>query len=272
MALKLTKTVMEFLQARPEQAFTARQIANWIFETKPEECAAKKEKSQSVTNDKELLGQIVAEIGSQYPILKKHVPQIKTTQGRPRKYYYSDKSDEDEISEAESTPSKTAEQDKLTEHKLYPLLSDYLWSQHHLYSKRIDEKKSSNKKGTNGNKWLYPDLVAMENLSYDWNTEVRDCVAGQKHERFLNAKTVKKRVQSDALPIFLMSAKALFSKFTSFTDKRDPKKSTHILAEVMFMSVCAILCGADDWNSIRLFAEHKEDWFRKHLTLPAEFR
>ena len=34
------------------------------------------------------------------------------------------------------------------------------------------------------------------------------------------------------------------------------------------MSVCAILCGADDWNSIRLFAEHKEAWFRKHLTLP----
>ncbi|WP_263080561.1 ISAs1 family transposase [Endozoicomonas sp. Mp262] len=65
-----------------------------------------------------------------------------------------------------------------------------------------------------------------------------------------------------------MSAKALFSKFTSLTDKRDPKKSTHILAEVMFISVCAILCGADDWNGIRLFAEHKEGWLRKHLTLP----
>lgn len=65
-----------------------------------------------------------------------------------------------------------------------------------------------------------------------------------------------------------MSAKALFSKFTSLTDKRDPKKSTHILAEVMFMSVCAILCGADDWNGIRLFVEHKEEWFRKHLTMP----
>lgn len=65
-----------------------------------------------------------------------------------------------------------------------------------------------------------------------------------------------------------MSAKALFSKFTTLTDNRDPKKTTHILAEIMFMSVCAILCGADDWNSIRLFAETKEDWFRKHLALP----
>ena len=34
------------------------------------------------------------------------------------------------------------------------------------------------------------------------------------------------------------------------------------------MSVYAILCGANDWNSIRLFVEHKEDWFRKHLSLP----
>lgn len=34
------------------------------------------------------------------------------------------------------------------------------------------------------------------------------------------------------------------------------------------MSICAILCGADDWNSIQFFAEQKSDWFRKYLTLP----
>ena len=65
-----------------------------------------------------------------------------------------------------------------------------------------------------------------------------------------------------------MTAKTLFSKFSTLTDPRDPKKTTHILAEIMFMSVCAILCGADDWNSIRLFSKTKEDWFRKHLILP----
>ncbi|MCK5894450.1 MAG: transposase family protein, partial [Endozoicomonadaceae bacterium] len=35
------------------------------------------------------------------------------------------------------------------------------------------------------------------------------------------------------------------------------KKTIHILAEIMFISVCAILCGADDWNSIRWFAVMK---------------
>ncbi|MCK5893832.1 MAG: transposase family protein [Endozoicomonadaceae bacterium] len=48
-----------------------------------------------------------------------------------------------------------------------------------------------------------------------------------------------------------MSAKSLFFKFSTLTDLRDPKKTTHILADIMFISVCAILCGADDWNSIR---------------------
>jgi hypothetical protein len=45
-----------------------------------------------------------------------------------------------------------------------------------LYSKRVDEKRSSNKRGPNGNRWLYPDVVGMEDLGADWHREVRDCV------------------------------------------------------------------------------------------------
>ena len=176
MTLKLAKTVTEFLKDRPDQPFTARQMAEWIFSNKPTECAAKKAKSQTINTDEELIGQIAAEIGSQYPALKKKIPQIKTTQGKPRKYYYTDKTDEDEISEMESSDLSLSKQFTLKEHDLYPVLAEYLWSQHHLYPKRIDEKKSSNNKGTNGNRWLYPDMVAMEDLSHGWNGEVRDCV------------------------------------------------------------------------------------------------
>ena len=68
-----------------------------------------------------------------------------------------------------------------------------------------------------------------------------------------------------------MSSKALFSKFRTLTDPRDPKKTTLILAEIMFISLCAILCGADDWNAIRLFAKTKERWFRQRLILPSGF-
>ena len=34
------------------------------------------------------------------------------------------------------------------------------------------------------------------------------------------------------------------------------------------MTVVGLLCGADDWDSIALCAECKEDWLRRHLELP----
>ena len=60
----------------------------------------------------------------------------------------------------------------------------------------------------------------------------------------------------------------LLTNLSTLSDNRESKKCTHIMSEVMFMSICAILCGADDWNSIRQFCETREHWFRKHLTLP----
>ncbi|MCL4170170.1 UNVERIFIED_CONTAM: hypothetical protein GTU68_028398, partial [Idotea baltica] len=35
------------------------------------------------------------------------------------------------------------------------------------------------------------------------------------------------------------------------------------------MTLCGILCGADDWNGIELYAKTREDWFRRYLKLPA---
>ena len=43
MALNLRNKILEFLKSNPEQKYTARQIAKWIFEQFPEECRAKKE-------------------------------------------------------------------------------------------------------------------------------------------------------------------------------------------------------------------------------------
>ena len=179
MALNLAQTVLSYLKARPDEKLTARQIAEWIFATFPEECHAKKQSSQFVTTDAELVQQLVAEISSQRPRLQRRHPELKTIEGRPRKYYYSEKSDIAEVAAAESViAASTAESSdvKLGEHSLYPLLSLYMWEEFGIYSKRIDEKRSSNKRGPNGNRWLYPDVVGMEDLGADWHQEVRDCV------------------------------------------------------------------------------------------------
>ena len=41
---------------------------------------------------------------------------------------------------------------------------------------RIDEKRSKNSRGAGGNKWLFPDLVSIEDLSRDWDQETKKCV------------------------------------------------------------------------------------------------
>jgi hypothetical protein len=179
MALNLAKAVLGYLKERPDEKLTARQIAEWIFVTFPDECQAKKQSSQYVSTDAELVQQLVAEISSQRPRLQKRHPELKTTEGRPRKYYHSEKSDVAEVAAAEgvvAAPMADSSDAKLGEHAMYPLLSLYLWEEFGVYSKRIDEKRSSNKRGPNGNRWLYPDVVGMEDLGTEWHQEVRDCV------------------------------------------------------------------------------------------------
>lgn len=109
-------------------------------------------------------------------MLTKGHPEVKTTEGRPRQYYFTQSTDSAEIDEIENiTTSKT--DDNVKEHDLYPLLSKFLWSELEVYSKRINEKHSRNKHGSGGNKWLYPDVVGIQDLSNkEWHREIKDCV------------------------------------------------------------------------------------------------
>ncbi|MCL9826605.1 COG2958 family protein [Ralstonia solanacearum] len=181
MALNLAKAVIGYLKERPEDKFTARQIAEWVFATYPGECQEKRENSRGdyIKSDADLVQQLVAEISSQRPRMQTRHPELKTTEGRPRRYYYSERSDSAEVAAVESEGTSAAADAsalKIDEHALYPLLSQYLWEEFGVFSKRIDEKRSSNKRGPNGNRWLYPDVVGMEDLGAEWHQEVRDCV------------------------------------------------------------------------------------------------
>ena len=100
----ITKFVPELLKAHPEQRFTAREIALWIMETYPSATQNKRSASTAkkiaLDSDDAMAQQIVAEIGAQRPALEARF-QVRTTEERPRKYYFSNKSLEDE---AGSTP------------------------------------------------------------------------------------------------------------------------------------------------------------------------
>ena len=200
MSLNLVRTVAGFLMDRPEEKFTARQIAEWVFETYPAECAAKKAASSFIETDAQLVQQITAEIGAQRPGLQKRHPEVKTTEGRPRRYYYSTLSDSEEVAVAEGHPAEDTrradvqpgletEQEAvassrqamgrpgLTEHAMYPMLDAFLREAFGLYCLRIDERRSSRRRGPSGNYWLHPDVVAMEDLGAGWEREVRDCAS-----------------------------------------------------------------------------------------------
>ena len=79
-----------------------------------------------VDNETALLQQIVAEIGSQRPRLQKRYPGVKTTEGRPRKYNYTEQSDADEVEDIEEKALGT--QSIPFEHDLYPMFIEYLGS------------------------------------------------------------------------------------------------------------------------------------------------
>jgi hypothetical protein len=190
MALNLGKRMIEYLQANPDHVATAREIGQWIFEQFPVECAAKKAGSSGgyINTDADLVQQLVAEISSRRVSMQKQYPQLKTTEGRPRRYYWTEKDADEEVATAEqvigvagnSSPVRLDVQGsvtpvKLSEHELYPMLSAYLDAEHGVVSGRIDEKRSSNKAGSGANEWLHPDLVGMEDLSCDWTRELREC-------------------------------------------------------------------------------------------------
>lgn len=189
MAFSLTKFVPELLTSRPGEKFTAREIATWVMETYPDECAEKMKRSRAVAipidTPDALLQQIVAEIGSQREALAKR--SIKSTEGRPRKFYFSSLSDEAEVDATELVLPTSGQSNNnsavFTEHQLYPILGDYLREELNIQSMRIDERRAKNTRGRGGNMWLFPDLVAIEDLGSRWHREVKDCIRESAQRR-----------------------------------------------------------------------------------------
>ncbi len=44
---------------------------------------------------------------------------------------------------------------------------------------------------------------------------------------------------------------------------------SHNLLDILIIAVCAVICGADEWQDIEDFGRCKEDWFKTFLELPA---
>lgn len=55
-----------------------------------------------------------------------------------------------------------------------------------------------------------------------------------------------------------------------FGDLEDPRDTNirHQLIDMLFIAICAIICGADTWVEVENFGHQKEAWLRQYLALP----
>jgi predicted transposase YbfD/YdcC len=63
-------------------------------------------------------------------------------------------------------------------------------------------------------------------------------------------------------------ATSISEHFASLTDPRVERSKVHLLAEVVTVALCGVICGADDWVAIEAFGQEKERWLRTFLSLP----
>ncbi|WPC32386.1 COG2958 family protein [Acinetobacter towneri] len=186
MKLSQPQKIVAFLKSNPNQKFTARKIAEAILNLYPQDYLEKRNNPRFST-DAELINQIVAEIGVHKNAILKAEPLIQLQdKPRPRLYWYdpniisnslkidtqNEPADFDDQQEVISTLTTKI----LSEYDLYPVLIEYLSKELQLFSLRIDEKKSSNNHGQNGNQWLHPDIVAMQPIDKKWHELIRTCV------------------------------------------------------------------------------------------------
>ena len=56
--------------------------------------------------------------------------------------------------------------------------------------------------------------------------------------------------------------------FADLTDPRIERAMEHRLIDIVTITLCAVLCGADDWVAVETFGRAKEAWLRTFLALP----
>ena len=184
--------IIETLRDHPDQRFTARELAELFIERYPEDLEEKRRNPRYKTEE-DLIVQLAAEIGGGRTETAKRLCANVATQDkpRPRKYYWQAipehphlmvEEEADDLDEPiENLPSNLA---SFSEHDLYPLLISYLSEDLGLNCRRIDERKSRNMRGSGGNHWLHPDIVALETLDKGWSEVVRACVRGSNDAVF----------------------------------------------------------------------------------------
>jgi predicted transposase YbfD/YdcC len=61
---------------------------------------------------------------------------------------------------------------------------------------------------------------------------------------------------------------SIFQHFSDIEDPRVDRTKSHLLYDIVVITICAVICGADDWVAIEKFGKTKKEWFETFLELP----
>jgi hypothetical protein len=254
-SITLRDAVLNFLKSKAGDEFKSREIANGLKAVFP----ARFEGKESA--------QIAAEIGAGGPTWLKNHPQLHRSEDSPRKYWWSPIDSSAVSDPGEKLDPVVAAQ---IEHDLYPLLATFLISRHRkIYPKRIDEKKSSNSHGKDGNRWLHPDMVGLEDLASGWDYQMKDlsAKAGARQAKLwsfeVKVEIPRSKVREYYFQAVSNSTWANYGYLVAATIKDDAMAELRVLHELHGIGVILLdLDNPADDSSIEIPARERPevDW------------
>jgi predicted transposase YbfD/YdcC len=67
---------------------------------------------------------------------------------------------------------------------------------------------------------------------------------------------------------WLEKMKSPIDYFSDIEDPRVDRTKEHLLADIIFITIASVICGADSWNDIENYGKAKESWLKQFLKLP----
>lgn len=65
-----------------------------------------------------------------------------------------------------------------------------------------------------------------------------------------------------------LSSLSVAKHFTRLRDPRRNHRKLHLLIDIIVVALCAVICGANDWQQIVTFGQQRYDWLKTFLALP----
>jgi predicted transposase YbfD/YdcC len=56
--------------------------------------------------------------------------------------------------------------------------------------------------------------------------------------------------------------------FTGLTDPRVDRTKDYLMEDIIFITIAAVICGAETWNDIEQYGKSKQSWLSQYLRLP----